>query len=75
MIQDPKDSDGRCGAVTPRLAAFFSQRPLRWLTAAMILARADRELRDDAAVGERRGLKLDGLIEAAEGRTERLSDG
>lgn len=45
----------------------------------MILARADRELRalvaelrDDAAVAERLGLELDGLIEAAEGRTERL---
>jgi hypothetical protein len=45
----------------------------------MILARADRELRalvdelrDDAAVAERLGLDLDGLIEAAEGRTERL---
>ena len=45
----------------------------------MILARADRELRalvgelrDDAAVAERLGLALDELIEAAEGRTERL---
>ena len=45
----------------------------------MILARADRELRelggelrDDAAVAKRLGLELDGLIEAAEGRTERL---
>jgi hypothetical protein len=43
------------------------------------LARADRELRelvaelrDDAAVATRLGLELDGLIEAAEGRTERL---
>lgn len=45
----------------------------------MILARADRELRalvaelrDDAAVAKRLGVELDGLIEAAEGRTERL---
>jgi len=45
----------------------------------MILARADRELRelvgelrDDAAIAKRLGLELDGLIEAAEGRTERL---
>lgn len=45
----------------------------------MILARADRELRalvaelrDDAAVAKHLGLELDGLIEAAEGRTERL---
>jgi len=45
----------------------------------MILARADRELRelvgelrDDAAVAKRLGMELDGLIEAAEGRTERL---
>lgn len=45
----------------------------------MILARADRELRalvaelrDDVAVAKRLGLELDGLIEAAEGRTERL---
>jgi hypothetical protein len=45
----------------------------------MILARADREpralaaeLRDDAAVAKRLGLELDGLIEAAEGRTEPL---
>jgi hypothetical protein len=43
------------------------------------LARADRELRelfdelrDDAAVAKRLGLDLSGLIEAAEGRTERL---
>ncbi len=42
----------------------------------MILARADRELRelvgelhDDAAVAKRLGVELDGLIEAAEGRT------
>ena len=52
---------------------------MRWLTAAMILARADRELRelvaelrDDASVAKRLGLELNGLIEAAEGRTERL---
>ncbi|MGI8754273.1 MAG: hypothetical protein ACR2MB_00075 [Acidimicrobiales bacterium] len=45
----------------------------------MILARADRELRalvaelrDDAAVAKHLGLELDGLIEAAEGRAERL---
>lgn len=45
----------------------------------MILARADRELRalvaelrDDAAVAKRLGVELDGLIEAAEGRTDRL---
>lgn len=45
----------------------------------MILARADcelralvAELRDDAAVATRLGIELDGLIEAAEGRTERL---
>ena len=45
----------------------------------MILARADRELRElvdqlreDAAVAKRLGLDLNGLIEAAEGRTERL---
>jgi len=45
----------------------------------VILARADRELRalvgelrDDAAVAKRLGVELDGLIEAAEGRTERL---
>jgi len=45
----------------------------------MILARADRELRalvaelrDDAAVATHLGVELDGLIEAAEGRTERL---
>jgi len=45
----------------------------------MILARADRELRalvtelrDDAAVAKRLGVELDGLIEAAEGRIERL---
>ena len=45
----------------------------------MNLARADRELRalvdelrDDAAVANRLGIELDGLIEAAEGRTERL---
>jgi len=45
----------------------------------MTLARADRELRelvgelrDDAAIAKRLGLELDGLIEAAEGRTERL---
>jgi hypothetical protein len=45
----------------------------------VILARADRELRalvderrDDAAVAQGLGLELVGLIEAAEGRTERL---
>ena len=38
----------------------------------MILARADRELREDVAVAKRLGLDLDGLIEAAEGCTERL---
>ncbi len=42
----------------------------------MILACADRELvaelHDDVAVAERLGMELDGLIEAAEGCTERL---
>ncbi|MDX6570928.1 MAG: hypothetical protein QOC86_84 [Gaiellales bacterium] len=44
----------------------------------MNLGRADRELRElvaelrDDAVAKRLGLELDGLIEAAEGRTERL---
>jgi len=45
----------------------------------VILARADRELRalvgelrDDAAIAKRLGLEFDGLIEAAEGRAERL---
>lgn len=45
----------------------------------MILARADRdlralvdELRDERAVTRRLGLDFDGLLEAAEGRTERL---
>ena len=45
----------------------------------MILARADRELRalmhelgDDAAAAERLGLDLDGLIEGAQARAERL---
>jgi hypothetical protein len=45
----------------------------------VILARADRELRalmhelgDDAAAAERLGLDLDGLIEAAQARAERL---
>ena len=45
----------------------------------MILARADRELRalvdelrDDVAVAQRLGLELDGLMEATEGRSERL---
>jgi hypothetical protein len=45
----------------------------------VILGRADRELRalmhelgDDAAAAERLGLDLDGLIEAAEARAERL---
>jgi hypothetical protein len=44
-----------------------------------MLARADRELRalvdelrDDAAVAKRLGLERDGLLEAAEGRSERL---
>lgn len=45
----------------------------------MILTKADREaralvdeLRDDAAVAKRLGLELDGLVEAGEGRAERL---
>jgi hypothetical protein len=45
----------------------------------VILAKSDRELRalmhelgDDAAAAERLGLDLDGLIEAAQARAERL---